>query len=164
MNSEDDMMRYVRHSALVTLLIMFGCLALAYILIRASLQTISAGKNDFMNVLLLCAGVFAVLGAFMPLVNSRKMMKFLKESNIYGEAVIDFASAQPFLEDKIRIGSKYVFGRKCYAVLRYTDIVKLYQGIHTSKGREVGRELHAVDIAGKDWCIGKLKAHYKLAV
>ena len=58
------------------------------------------------------------------------MIKFLNAHDIYNEAILDFSTARPFLDDHVRFGNKYVFGKHSYTILRYTDISKVYQFIN----------------------------------
>ena len=131
-------------------------------MIVVSLQEIFAGTLNVKYLLAFVVGVWFIFLAVKPFWDYRKMMKFLRDSSIYGDAVIDFASAKSFVDDRIRLGSKYVFGRNCYAVLRYTDIIKVYQHVRKKNFSEWNRELRADDISGKSWCICKLKPHSKL--
>lgn len=87
------------------------------------------------------------------------MIKFLKSNSMYDEAIADFSTAQPFLDDHIRLGSKYAFGKHYCAVLKYTDIVKIYQRVRKDILVELDRELCVVDKSGNVWSLCKLDTH-----
>ena len=156
------MLRYVRYSTIQAVLITLFFVIASIFMIVTSIQELSSDTFDFTYLLAFPVGLWFIFLAVKPFRDYRKMMKFLRDSNIYSDAVIDFASAKSFIDDRIRLGSKYVFGKNCCAVLRYTDITKLYQHVRKRKFSEWSRELRADDVYGKTWCLCKLKPHSKL--
>lgn len=82
---------------------------------------------------------------------SRKSMdKLINEMTASGEihAVLqDFSTATSLVNDKIRLGETYVFGKKKDNIVRYTDIRKLYQSI---KKRNFVESSRTLDYVGAD--------------
>ncbi len=113
--------------------------------------------KDFMLLLLMgLMGILLIgLSIFELFSEYRKMIKILKSNGIYDEAVDDFSTAQPFMDDRIRLGDKYIFGKHYCTILRYTDISRVYQYIYIGKSI-AQRELHAVDTFGHIWVLCKL--------
>ena len=156
MSAEKEMLKYVRYSIVQMIFFAPVGLGMSIFFAGAAFREILSGGSIFAFLLALFIGLLFGLAVFVPLLDYREMINFLKDNNIYTEAVIDFSSALPFLNDHIRLGSKYVFGRNFCAVLRYTDIHRIYQYVRSLNLTERNRELHAVDNSGKIWSLCKL--------
>ena len=98
-------------------------------------------------------------GALTPFRDYISMLRFLRERDIYDEAVYDFYSSLPFMNDHIRLGNEFVFGRNYCVILRYSDIRRVYQYTFKLNFVETNRELHAVDLHGKVWRLCELEVH-----
>ncbi len=164
-NTEKEMLHYVRSSLLERLLLTpFGIGISVFFLYLASMAL-----RDLSNASNIVCLIFALLGlllfgsaAFAPFTMYRAMIKFLKRNNIYDEAISDFSTAASFSNDSIRLGNKFVFGKKCCTVLRYTDICRVYQYIRKVNFIERNRWLKAVDKDGETWTLCKLDIHLPL--
>ena len=106
--------------------------------------------------LILLCGLFIGLCTLLPFLEYRRMINFLKQKNIYREAIADFPVARPFMNNRIRLGDKFVFGGNYCTILRYTDISRIYQYVD-KKSLFYGRQLHAFDISGKFWRLCSLR-------
>ncbi|MBQ6982465.1 MAG: hypothetical protein IJQ15_08580 [Synergistaceae bacterium] len=159
MGSEKDMLRYVRTSVVLKILFVLTDLIISVIAISMALRGMSSGENMLLVLFILSVGLFLGWAAFTPFLEDRKMINFLKDNGIYNDAVYDFSSAQPFLNDRIRLGSKYVFGKRCCSVLRYTDICRLFLYTVEANDIERSKQLRAVDNSGKVWRLCALDLH-----
>ncbi|MBQ7543801.1 MAG: hypothetical protein IJT02_02555 [Synergistaceae bacterium] len=136
----------------------------ALYLLWVMIKKISAGNASTFELVLFAVFIPAYcFFAFLPFMDYRKTVKSLTSSNSLDEAAADFSSAQPFFQDHIRFGDRYLFGGNCCSVLRYTDIVKVYQSVYKQKRRERSRTLRAVDRTGKNWDICKLIPHSRFS-
>lgn len=158
-DSEKDMLRYVRTSVVLKILFVLTDLIISVIAISMALRGMSSGENMLLVLFILSVGLFLGWAAFTPFLEDRKMINFLKDNGIYNDAVYDFSSAQPFLNDRIRLGSKYVFGKRCCSVLRYTDICRLFLYTVEANDIERSKQLRAVDNSGKVWRLCALDLH-----
>ena len=147
--TEREMLRYVRPPIVLVTLIMLG-LGLLWLLndIRYAFEIIV-----FMSLF------YVLLGIPQAIWYYKKMLTFLVEWAFYDIAVYDFYFAQPFLDDRIRLGKKCIYGRSCCTIMRYTDITKIYQYVHKTNYIEDRRELRVVDGEGKVWKLCVLEHH-----
>ena len=159
MSSEKDMLRYVCFSVVLKILFVLTDLIISVIAISMALRGMSSGENMLLVLFILSVGLFLGWAAFTPFLEDRKVINFLKDNGIYDDAVCDFSSAQPFLNDRIRLGSKYIFGKRCCTVLRYTDICKLFLYTVEANDIERSKQLRAVDSSGKVWRLCALDVH-----
>lgn len=107
--------------------------------------------------MLLCVGLFLMWLSFSPFRDCRKMMRFFTDSGIYHEAAADFISSQSFMNDRMRMGNKYIFGKRQCTILRYYDICKVSQVSYGTEAGERSRNLKAVDTSGDAWYFCALK-------
>ena len=159
MSSEKDMLRYVRSSVVLKILFVPIGLSISVIAILMALRGMFSDENMLMVLFVLLIGVFLGWAAFIPFLEDRKVINFLKDNGIYYDAVYDFSSAQPFLNERVRLGSKYIFGKRCCTVLRYTDICKLFLYTVEANDIERSKQLRAVDSSGKVWRLCALDVH-----
>ena len=75
----------------------------------------------------------------------------IKEAELSGELetiLSDFSRSRPMVIDKIRLGEKYIYGKKKGSPVSYSEIVKVYQSIHGTRSLgktfENERRLNAV--------------------
>ena len=151
-DSEQEMLKYVRYSVLgATVFIIFMGIP---VLFAVALLFCIQGKNSI-PVLLMCwlLDLWMLYSLFTPFREYKKMTSYLKDSGIYYEAVTDFSSAQSFLNDNIRLGGKYIFGKNSCTVIRYADICRLYQEVVSANDTERSRHLMALDTSGKKWIL-----------
>ena len=167
MNAEKDMIDYIRQGAGG-----IGCitpifLTLSIFLILPVLIGMFSGDMEggvfFAGLVLLGVGLLFGKIALSPIqgrMNGHKpTLEFLKTRNLYNAAVADFSSAKSFMDDRIRLGEEFIFGRYCCSVLRYKDIVRLYQHVLKVNSSEAGRELIAIDVYGNTWSLCKIQTH-----
>ena len=159
MNTEKIMLDYVGASSSSDDIILFVPLILIILLVLiGAVAGFPSEANAFIFLLALLT-LALLIGGLTWICSNKEMLSFLKANNIYNEAVSDFTRAVPFLDDRIHLSSKYVFSRASCAILRYTDISRVYQYVHNVNFIERNRELHAVDNSGKIWVLCKLETH-----
>ena len=157
MDSEKEMLKYVRYSLILTAGFVPVFFAMSLALIVVVLQNISGPTSLLVSLLGLSVGLFMMYFSLFPFRNYKKMINFLRNNGIYQEAISDFISAKPFMNDRIRMGNKYIFcGRQC-VILRYYDICKLSQDSYETEAGERSRSLKADDISGNVWYLCALK-------
>ena len=159
MTPEDEMLKYVRYSSVFLAAFMTVCLAVSVALIVAGLLKLSVYPDLPVSKLALPVGLLLIGFAFVPSLSYRRMINFLRNNGIYQEAINDFVSAKPFMNDRVRMGDKYIFCRRKCVILRYYDISKVVQDYHIENGLETNRTLNAVDIYGNVWFLCNLETN-----
>ena len=98
-------------------------------------------------------------GFLLSLIPLFKASSFFKKVETENTALIeaDFARAYPFVKGKVRLGEYYVYGKYSGNLVKYSDIVQVYQYIHRTNGFEDQRQLKYVDPNGKTRTLCKLR-------
>ena len=161
MTPEDEMLKYVRYSSVFLTLFMTVCLAVSLALIVAGLLKLSVYPDLPVSGAAIPVGLLLMGFAFVPSLSYRRMLNFLRNNGIYQEAISDFTSAKSFMNDRMRMGDKYLFCKKKCVILRYYDISKVFQehDFEIENRREIGRTLNAVDISGNVWFLCNLETN-----
>ena len=159
MNDEKEMLKYVRYSSVFLTLFVTVCLAVSVALIVAGLLKLSVYPDLPVSKLALPVGLLLIGFAFVPSLSYRRMINFLKNNGLYQEAIDDFVSAKPFMNDRMRMGDKYIFCRRKYVILRYYDISRVFQDYNLENGLKTSRTLNAVDIYGNVWFLCNLETN-----
>ena len=148
MNAEEKMLDYVGASSNKSIFV-----------IVALITSVAFIGVDLPSGAIAYIFLLALLGLLIVVLSKKDMLSFLKDNNLYDEAISDFTRAVPFLDGRIRLSSKYIFGGNSCTILRYTDISRVYQYVHNVNFIERNRELRAVDNSGKVWTLCKLEVH-----
>ena len=159
MDSENEMLKYVRYSSVFLAVFMTVCLAVSLALIVAGSLKISGIMDLPVSWLALPAGLLLMGFAFVPSLSYRRMTNFLKRNGLYQEAISDFVSAKSFMNDRIRMGDKYIFCKRKCVILRYFDIRRVFQDFDMKDGQETSRTLNAVDNSGNVWFLCDLETN-----
>ena len=158
---EREMLKYVRYSHVFMAVFVPVCLAVSIALIIAGSLKISGIMDLPVSWPALPVGLFLLGFVFVPSLSYRRMINFLRDNGIYQEAVTDFTSAKPFMNDRMRMGDKYLFCKKKCVILRYYDISKVFQehDFEIENRREIGRTLNAIDVYGNVWFLCNLETN-----
>ena len=159
MDSEKEMLKYVRYSHVFMAVFVPVCLAVSIALIVAGSLKISGIMDLPVSWPALPVGLLLMGFAFVPSLSYRRMINFLRDNGIYQEAINDFVSAKPFMNDRMRMGDKYLFCKRQCVILRYYDISRVFQDYETERGREISRSLNAADISGNVWFLCNLETN-----
>lgn len=73
----------------------------------------------------------------------RKQLKALEESGELRNVLNDFEFAEPMYNGAVMLGKRYIYGKKCTAIVNYCDIERMYIYTHTSKSMVDQRILKA---------------------
>lgn len=159
MTPEDEMLKYVRYSSVFLTLFMTVCLAVSAALVVAGLLKLSVYPDLPVSGAAIPVGLLLMGFAFVPSLSYRRMLNFLRNNGIYQDAISDFTSAKSFMNDRLRMGDKYIFCKRKCIVLRYFDISKVVQDYRFENGQETSRTLNAVDTSGNVWFLCDLKTN-----
>lgn len=157
-DSEQEMRKYVRYSVLQSaiLVLLMGM----SVILGMTLLFWRRGETSipvlFVSWLIALSLLYISLSQFLK---HMRVMRSLKDSGIYYEAVTDFPSAKSFLNDNIRLGSKYMFGKNCCTIIRYADICRVYQEVLSDANSERSRQLVAIDASGNKWILCALDGY-----
>ena len=91
-----------------------------------------------------------------PFFVGRAFFRSLEEKNI-NAIEQDFARAYPFVKGKVRLGQSYIFTKGSGKLVAYSDIVQIYQHIHSISGIEDKRMLKYIDADGKHHALCPLR-------
>ena len=129
---------------------------LGYLLLFGGIM-ISEGEMSWPVLL-----IFGV-GFLLSLIPLFKANSFIKQMETENTALIeaDFARAYPFVKGKVRLGEYYVYGKNNGNLVKYSDIVQIYQYIHSTNGFEDQRQLKYVAPDGKTRTLCKLRLRGK---
>ena len=72
-----------------------------------------------------------------------KQIKALEESGELKNVLYDFEFAEPMYNGAVMLGKRYIYGKKCIAIVNYCDIERMYIYSHTSKSMTDQRILKA---------------------
>lgn len=157
--SKESLVKYVnRNSGIAWVLsmavgVVIGALGLVFLL--SFFMAIVKGSGAASAAILLIAIPFTALGVvviYSSLSASGNLKSFLKmmESNGTMPALLeDFSHSRSMANDKVRLGDKYIFGRKTGRPVGYEEIVRVYQHVHKQDSKENYRQLMAVLKDGK---------------
>lgn len=115
----------------------------------------------FMSIFIICFIEFSALGIVFALVlgvvgailirsaalSSKKFTDYIQNAETSGEMGMilgDFSQSYSMVKDNIRIGRRYIFGKKQGRPVKYSEITKVYQSIHKTNFVEDSRQLNAV--------------------
>ena len=82
--------------------------------------------------------------------NDSEYKKYLKIADSTGElqrVLNDFANAQSLADDRIRLGSEYIFGKNQGRPVSYAELRKVYP--HIYKGSRCARQIDGVTVSGQ---------------
>ena len=100
-------------------------------------------------ITLIFAAFFIVLGIFLIYLTINASKKFksdiqkAEESGEMNWILNDFFQSYPLVDDNIRLGQVYIFGKKKGYPIRYSEIKKVYQYVRKRNFIESSRELRA---------------------
>jgi len=114
-------------------------------------------ENEFSFAPLVVFGVLLAV-CLAPLFRANRFFKQMESQNI-NAIEADFARAYPFVKGKVRVGQTYIFAKASGKLVKFTDMIQVYQYIHRSNGIEDKRLVKYVDANGKhrDLCQLRLK-------
>lgn len=101
--------------------------------------------------LLVVAMIYAFCVSLLPAFARSKLKKrldALSEAEIT-QVLRDFSAAQPVLNDAMRLGSHYAFGRKTCLYHPYREMARVYQYVHRTNFIVDRRTLNVCDRGGK---------------
>ena len=166
MNAEKEMLRYVRGSIIVLIIVlpMVGAIFSAMIYGLFGFVGEASSQNSLLGVLLaVLIGVFVLrhwLRNVMPYFSYLyfwNTIKSLKSRGMYHKAALDFNEAVPVLNDRIRLGRQYLFCKNTFIIIAYSDIHNVHQYVEYTNHFETSRELRIVDKQNQTRMLCKLK-------
>lgn len=92
--------------------------------------------------------------------SSKKFKAYIQEIESTGELQVllaDFSHSCSMVGDNVRLGEKFIFGKKKERPVGYNEISRVYENIHKTNSVEDGRHLEAVLTNGKTCVLCELK-------
>ena len=160
-SSKEDLIGYIKKSQF-QLLPLGAVFALMGVFMLA-LAIDTAGTDDYsfvgviLSILFLGAGIGII---WQGISSSKKFQASIQEMGSTGELQLllaDFSRSCSMVGDNVRVGERYIFGKKKGYPVSYNDISKVYQSIHKTNFIEDSRSLEAVLTNGKVCTLCDLK-------
>ncbi|MGN1020864.1 MAG: DUF6709 family protein [Aristaeellaceae bacterium] len=100
--------------------------------------------------LLLCVGMGALISrqTVLELKRWKKFMQALQTSTDAEQMLKDFEEGAQLLNDSLRMGERYVAGKRGVIMYRYEEITRVYEYVHKTNGGVDTHELRIVDKEG----------------
>lgn len=123
-------------------------LGLALILLSA-VSFVLLAQNDGGIQYIIIGAALAIVGIWLVALQISNLVKFNKECNEVAESaeasviIREFTEPEFSPQPELRLGGTYIFAQKSGLLIKYDDIVNIYQYIHKTNGVEDGRELRA---------------------
>ena len=105
-------------------------------------------SNIWLLVIMAAIALFDFIPDIYKVSDCLSQIKDLKKSDAIDDVITDFASAEKHLGDEIRIGEKYVFGKKSGRVVSYTDIDKVHHFVRNRYGYKRKRFVEIFTLEG----------------
>ncbi len=105
-------------------------------------------SNLWLLVLLTAIALFDFIPDIYKISDCLSQIKELKKTGEIDGVLADFESAEKHLDDEIRIGSKYVFGKKSGRVVKYEEITKVHNFIRNRYGYKRKRFVEIFTLEG----------------
>ncbi len=150
MNKQDLKKYLTSYSPGIIGFIMLAISTVMFILLVGELP--EADAIAFFLLLLIAMGLVGLFMIGACICDSIKLSKWLNEMEALGQLALvleDFAGAQVFFKNELRLGNTYIFGKKSGKVYTYSYIARVYQGVHITNGVESGRDLRVGTRSGK---------------
>ena len=105
------------------------------------------------------AMVFLILGVVLMIAPVKSYLDLKKLQDDVNIRLIDedFHRAQPYRDDLVRFGDRWIFTKRSNRVVGYNEIVQIYQYVHSTNGVEDHRMIQYKDVRGKTGTLCKLK-------
>ena len=117
------------------------------------------GKQLYPGRLLVFVVLFLL--SLLPMLRGQRFFRDLAISSDLKLIEMDFAKAIPFVKGRVRLGRTYIFTKGSGKLVAYSDIVQVYQRIHSTNHIENARDLIYVDINGKEQSLCTLRLRGK---
>ena len=100
------------------------------------------GLDNFIWLTFILSFLTSVTGV-VEKIRLSKQIKTLEQSGQLKNVLYDFEFAQPMYNGGVMLGKNYIFGKKCTAIVHYSEIERMYIYMHTSKSMTDQRILKA---------------------
>lgn len=143
--SKDDLLKYIKASFFspameLGVFFLFGTVILIFIVCFMEFSALGI-------VFTLVAGAVSAILIRSAVLSSKKFTDYIRNAETSGEMGIilgDFSQSYSMVKDNIRLGRRYIFGKKQGRPVKYSEITKVYQSIHKTNFVEDSRQLNAV--------------------
>ena len=158
-SSKEDLIGYIESSEANSLSILGAVFSgIGVFLLALVINTHNSSTLGLLTSLFMLGMGIAFVGAGIS--SSKKFQAYIQEIESSGELYLllaDFSHSYSMVDDNVRIGEKYIFGKKAGRPASYNDISKVYQSVHKTNFVEDRRHLEAVLTNGKICTLCNLK-------
>lgn len=123
-------------------------LAKELILIAAGIIIAVVEKNIIIMLLLFLLAAFDFIPDIVKISRFLSQVRYLKSRNEIEDILKDFESSEEHMEGQLRLGKKYIFGKKSGYILKYDNMKKLHHFIRRKYGHKRKRFVEAFSFEG----------------
>ena len=124
---------------------------LGVVVVIFGVATLGTEFGLVLSILFIAGGIFMIYSAGQ---NDSEYKKYLKIAESTGElqrVLNDFANAQSLADDRIRLGSEYIFSKNLGRPVAYAELRKVYP--HVVGGTSCARYLKGVTAGGTEYML-----------
>lgn len=124
------------------------------VMIIGGIATLGTELGLFLSLLFIAGGIFMFHTGGQTARETKGYMKYLKMAESTGEMqriLNDFANAQSLADDRIRLGSEYIFSKNQGRPVTYAELRKVYPHIVTGSG--CARSLVGITVSGQGYTL-----------
>lgn len=125
-----------------------SALGFAEIILGMFLLTQTDSQNIFLSLFFIIGGIFSIVSARNSNSNYKKFLSITASTGELEKILNDFANSRSMADDRIRLGSEYIFGRKRGRPISYAELRKVYPYIVS--GTSCARYLKGVTADGAE--------------
>ena len=97
--------------------------------------------------------IFAIIVSAPTLItiyNLSSAIEILEKNETLSEVFGEFKNSQSILNDALRLGPEYMFGKGMGTIIKYKDISNIYQYVHKTNLVEDKREIRVEKVSGEE--------------
>ncbi len=112
-------------------------------------------------IFMLAVAVLINIVTWRDLQKWKESINKIQETGLSQEVVTDFHRARSYFGGELRLGDRYIFGKKSARVLKYSDLRNVYQYIHKTNFVEDSREFRGKTVSDETVEICKMQVRGK---
>ncbi len=118
-------------------------LAKELVLVAAGVVIAVVERNIWVTLVLLLLAAFDFVPDIVKIMRFFSQVSYLKGRNEMTAILADFASAEEHMDGELKIGKKYIFGKRSGYILSYDDMKKLHHFVRKKYGNKRKRFIEA---------------------
>ncbi|MBR4071929.1 MAG: hypothetical protein IKK26_05185 [Clostridia bacterium] len=113
-------------------------------------------SNIWLFLLLLLLSLFDFASDIVKISKFLSQIRYLKSRKEFDSILEDFESAKDYMDGQLRIGNKYIFGKKSGSLVSYDDIKKIHHFSRKKYGYRKKRFIEVFTLEGEKIKLSKV--------